>query len=114
MTETGFRDALVMIQMEYVEMPELKLTVRQAGKLWNLAAETSEAAMVALVASGFLIQMKDQSFVRRGTPPVQVLALDPLTWAVGGFLACHQGTNEEERGPRDRRGYWQAGQYGRP
>jgi hypothetical protein len=83
MTNTGFGEAVVMIQREYVEIPELKLTVRQAGRLWNLATEVSEAAIAALVASGFLIETKDQSYVRRGTPPVEVVALDSLTWAVG-------------------------------
>ena len=46
MEATGHvRDALLRIQTEYVEMPDLKLTGRQAQRLWNLSHEVSEAAL---------------------------------------------------------------------
>jgi hypothetical protein len=53
------------IQMEYHEMPDLKLTLWQAGKLWNAPRELCEAALSSLVRSGYLCQSKDGRFLRR-------------------------------------------------
>jgi hypothetical protein len=88
MTRTDFRDAVMTIQMEYVEMPELKLTLRQAHRLWTLPMDICQAAIAALVATGFLVQTRDGAYLRRGTPPVHVEALDSLTWAVGSTAAA--------------------------
>jgi len=49
-------DALVRIQIEYVHMPQLTLTSRQAQRLWSLSAEVCEAAFAALLDRGFLLQ----------------------------------------------------------
>lgn len=54
------------IQMEYREMPDLKLTLWQAGRLWNAPHELCEAALHRLVRDGFLYQAKDGQFLRRG------------------------------------------------
>jgi hypothetical protein len=64
-------------------MPELKLTLRQAVRMWNLTAELCEVALAALVATGFLIQTHDDSYVRRGSLPRSVVTLDALTWHIG-------------------------------
>jgi hypothetical protein len=72
MTRSDFHRALTLIQMEYVEMPELKLTLRQAARLWALHAEPCQQALDALIAGGFLVQTRDGAYVRRGTPPVDV------------------------------------------
>ena len=82
MNHMDFRQALVTIQTEYVEMPGLKLTLWQATRLWNLPIELWQAALGALVMAGFLVERLDRVYQRRGTPPVQVAALDSLTWAV--------------------------------
>jgi hypothetical protein len=91
MTPTGFREAVITIQMEYVEMPELKLTLPQAQRLWTLPTDICQAAMAALVATGFLVHTRDGAYLRRGTPPVHVEALDSLTWAVGSAGAGSDG-----------------------
>jgi hypothetical protein len=80
MKGNDFRDALNTIQMEYLEMPELRLTAAQARRLWTLPIELCGAALAALVAAGFLVQTRDGSYLRRGTPPVNVEMLDDLTW----------------------------------
>lgn len=59
------REALHRIQMEYLEMPELKLTLGQARRLWNLPADLCDPALDALVERGFLIQTRDGAFLRR-------------------------------------------------
>ena len=58
-------DVLKRIQMEYVEMPDLKLTLQQARRLWNLDSLVCEAAMDALVAVKFLRQTPDGKYLRR-------------------------------------------------
>jgi hypothetical protein len=84
----NLRQALMVIQMEFVEMPELKLTLQQAGRLWTLPADACHVALSALVESGFLIRTKDGSYVRRGTPPVNVDAFDARTWGDRTPPAC--------------------------
>ena len=38
-------DVVQLMKMEYAEMPELKLTFRQAQRLWNLPSESCERAL---------------------------------------------------------------------
>jgi hypothetical protein len=60
------RDALLRIQTEYVEMPDLKLTARQAQRLWHLSHEVWETALAVLIGREFLMQTRDGSYVRSG------------------------------------------------
>jgi hypothetical protein len=60
-------EAVELIQMEYAEMPELKLTFWQAQRLWNFSEELCERALTALIASGFLARTADGAYVRRGS-----------------------------------------------
>jgi len=57
-------EALVQIQMEYREMPDLKLTLAQARRLFAMPAELCEQALEALVRSGFLRRTSDGAFLR--------------------------------------------------
>ena len=58
-------DALLRIQTEYIEMPDLKLTGRQAQRLWNLSSEVWESALAVLIGSRFLAQTRDGAYVRQ-------------------------------------------------
>jgi DNA-binding IclR family transcriptional regulator len=58
------REALHRIRMEYVEMPEMKLTVAQMRRLLNLPMDSCEVALATLVDSGFLVRRRDGAFVR--------------------------------------------------
>jgi hypothetical protein len=60
-------EAVELIQMEYAEMPELKLTFWQAQRLWNFSEELCERALTALISSGFLVVTADGAYVRRGS-----------------------------------------------
>jgi hypothetical protein len=82
MERADFRHTVMIIQMEYVEMPGLVLTWTQAARLWTLPPHTCQAALASLVATGFLILSDKGLYGRRGTPPVQVERIDSLTWAV--------------------------------
>jgi hypothetical protein len=65
-------EAVELIQMEYAEMPELKLTFWQAQRLWTFSEELCERALTALIASGFLARTPDGFYVRRSTSPTSV------------------------------------------
>ena len=72
------RDALVRIQTEYIEMPDLKLTGRQAQRLWNLTSDVWEAALAMLLGKRFLIQTRDGAYVRYGAIRARVEAIESL------------------------------------
>lgn len=61
-----WNDALTRIQVEYVEMPDLKLTPRQIGRLCNLPQDLCAAALAALVRTGFLLEAQGGTYLRRG------------------------------------------------
>jgi hypothetical protein len=55
MSEAGVTLALLLrIRGEFLEMPGMRLTLRQAMRLWNLDAATCEAALRYLVEHRFL------------------------------------------------------------
>lgn len=54
---------LARIRGEYREMPGLRLTVRQAQRLWGLDGTTCHAVLTVLVDEGFLSVTRDGSFV---------------------------------------------------
>lgn len=70
MDASRMQDVLTLIQMEYLEMPDLKLTLRQARRLFDLPLELCENALQTLVGVGFLVQTRDGSFLRRGDLPL--------------------------------------------
>jgi hypothetical protein len=75
MTPTGRTDhheAITRIAMEYIEMPDLKLTALQARRLWNIPAEVCDRALAALVSCGFLAQTRTGAFLRRSSGSVAV------------------------------------------
>ena len=57
-------DALRRIRGEYLEMPGLSLTTRQAQRLWNLDRVACEVLLNALVDTQFLWRTADGAFVR--------------------------------------------------
>jgi len=54
-----------LMRMEYLEMPDLKLTFVQARRLWDAPADLCLSALNILVDAGFLIQTHDGRFLRR-------------------------------------------------
>ena len=55
---------LDIVRGEYVEMPGLRLSRRQAQRLWAIDAETCNAVLGALEHSHFLERNKDDEFMR--------------------------------------------------
>ena len=65
MSPCEWRFAFTRIQVEYIEMPDLKLTPEQIRRLCDLPRDICEAAVVALEQVGFLWRAPDGRFVRR-------------------------------------------------
>jgi Fic family protein len=56
------------IRGEYMEMPGLTLTVRQAARLWGLEIPQSRLLLSELVESRFLVKDSGGAYRRRGCP----------------------------------------------
>jgi hypothetical protein len=52
------------IRGEYIEMPGLRLTPRQACRLWQLDAPTCDGILGDLLQEGFLTRTRDGAFVK--------------------------------------------------
>jgi hypothetical protein len=59
-----FCDWVRLIQSEYVEMPGLHLSKRQAQRLWNLDARSTDMIFDELEASNFLRRMANDMYIR--------------------------------------------------
>jgi hypothetical protein len=79
--------AITMIQMDYLEMPGLRLTSEQGRRLWTLPLELCQAALDTLVATGFLARTDNGQYLHRGAAPVRIEMIDPLTWTTGHSAA---------------------------
>jgi hypothetical protein len=75
---TEVQNALLRIQTEYVEMPDLKLTARQAQRLWSLSHEVWETALAVLLGKQFLAQTRDGAYVRVTSMRARVEAIESL------------------------------------
>jgi hypothetical protein len=56
---------IARVRAEYLASPGLALTKQQMGRHWVLDASACDTIVDALVASGFLQQRADLSFVQR-------------------------------------------------
>jgi hypothetical protein len=63
-TSTAVDQLLRRIQSEFLEMPGLRLTSRQAQRLWNLDMLVCESLLAALVDVRFLVE-QDGVFLQR-------------------------------------------------
>jgi hypothetical protein len=52
------------VRGEFREMPGLKLTLAQAGRLWSLDTSTCRKVLLELVETGFLSEAGDGAFCR--------------------------------------------------
>ena len=66
-TTCGHEDAVVRIAVDFIEMPDLIVTARQAQRLWNLPAQICDGALAALIERGFLVQTRAGAYLRRST-----------------------------------------------
>jgi hypothetical protein len=57
-------DWLPLIRAEYLEVPGLRLTIREAERLWGLDTHVCKAIFEALVATSFLRRTNQDKYVR--------------------------------------------------
>ena len=60
-------DLLELMRMEYLEMPDLRLTFDQARRLWNLQPVVCEELLAVLINEGFLVTTREGSYCRPGS-----------------------------------------------
>ena len=60
-------DLISRARGEYLEMPGLSLTVRQAQRLWGLDNTACSQVLQGLIEAGFLKRRADGTYVRRST-----------------------------------------------
>ena len=53
-----------LIESEFAEMPGLRLSKRQAQRLWNLDAPSADVIFSALEASHYLKRMPNDLYIR--------------------------------------------------
>src|SRR5206468_2970452 len=61
--QTDMTDLLRRVRAEYREMPGLRLTPRQAQRLWDLDSTTCERILKILESTRFLRRTSGQSYV---------------------------------------------------
>ena len=66
-TAINHEEAMSRIAMEYIEMPDLKLSSAQARRLWNIPSDVCDRALAALVERGFLVQTRAGAYLRRSS-----------------------------------------------
>lgn len=66
-TQTPRMSALLeRVESEYLEMPGLKLTEAQAGRLWGLDGGTCQVVLATLIERRFLKRSANGHYVRAG------------------------------------------------
>ena len=65
MRQLQLEDALVLIRLEYEEMPGLRLTPWQMQRLWDLPSSTCDAAVEMLTSAGYLLRTPEGAYERR-------------------------------------------------
>jgi hypothetical protein len=63
-TSLGIQEVVRRVRGEFLEMPGLRLTPAQAGRLWRLDETACQAILGALVDARFLARTRDGAFVR--------------------------------------------------
>ena len=60
----NFSEWVRLIQSEFAEMPGLHLSKRQAQRMWNLDARSTDVIFTVLEAANFLRRTPNDSYVR--------------------------------------------------
>lgn len=66
----SFATVVDRVRMDFVEMPEMELTLPQAIRLWSLGMDDCRYVLDSLVDAGFLAWTPKRTIVRRGRDPL--------------------------------------------
>jgi hypothetical protein len=67
----SFATVVDRVRTDFVEMPELELTLPQAVRLWTLGADDCRYVIDSLVDAGFLAWTPKRTIVRKGRDPLR-------------------------------------------
>lgn len=65
----SFAAVVDRVRLDFIEMPEMELTLPQAVRLWSLGMDDCRYVIDALVDAGFLAWTPTRTIVRRGRDP---------------------------------------------
>ena len=65
----ALEDCVQRIRAEYLDLPGLSLTARQAQRLWNLDSETCQRVLDMMIRDNFLWRTPQAQYVRRDWNP---------------------------------------------
>jgi len=68
--DMSFATVVDRVRMDFVEMPEMELTLPQAVRLWSLGMDDCRFVIDALVDAGFLAWTPKRTIVRQGRDPL--------------------------------------------
>ena len=66
----NFATVVDRVRMDFVEMPEMELTLPQAVRLWSLGLDDCRYVIDSLVDAGFLAWTPKRTIVRKGRDPL--------------------------------------------
>jgi hypothetical protein len=66
----NFATVVDRVRQDFVEMPEMELTLPQAVRLWTLGLDDCRYVIDSLVDTGFLAWTPGRTIVRRGNDPL--------------------------------------------
>jgi len=66
----SFASVVDRVRMDFVEMPEMELTLPQAVRLWSLGMDDCRYVIDSLVDAGFLASTPKRTVVRKGRDPL--------------------------------------------
>lgn len=68
--DMSFATVVDRVRLDFVEMPEMELTLPQAVRLWSLGMDDCRFVIDALVDAGFLAWTPKRTIVRKGRDPL--------------------------------------------
>ena len=78
----SFSSLVDRVRFDFVDMPNLELTMAQAVRLWNLGADDCRYVLDSLVDAGFLRWTPKRTIVRTGvhmaSQPSNIFVMAPL------------------------------------
>jgi len=66
----SFATVVDRVRLDFVEMPEMELTLPQAVRLWSLGMDDCRYVLDSLVDAGFLAWTPQRTIVRKGRDPL--------------------------------------------
>jgi hypothetical protein len=69
-TDMSFASVVDRVRLDFLEMPEMELTLPQAVRLWSLGMDDCRFVIDSLVDTGFLAWTPKRTIVRNGRDPL--------------------------------------------